>query len=118
MPNILGWVFVREVIDCGPLIDDQQKALLIELMDVAVFEVEDRVVKEARVRLVANEWDAKSGVLADAKDVLTLTKLVLFLLTLDNDNPCLHSRVCLWNKLREAYSFDFLNGLCLMKVGK
>jgi hypothetical protein len=87
-------------------------------MDVAVFEVEDRVMKETRVRLVAHEWDTKSGVLADAEDLLTLAKLVLFLLTLDNDNPCLHSGVCSWNKLGEAYRFDFLDGLPLMKVGK
>lgn len=95
-----------------------EQVLLVKLVDVAVFEVEDRVMKETRVRLVANEWDAESGILADAKNVLPLAKLVLFLLTLDNDNPCLHSGVCFWNKLGEACRFDFLDGLRLMKVGK
>jgi hypothetical protein len=86
MPNILGRILIGEVIDRGPLIHNQQQALLIELVDVAVSKVEHRVMKETSVGLVAQEWDAKSGVLADAEDVLSFAKFVLLLFALDDND--------------------------------
>ena len=80
-------------------------------MDVAVFELEDWVMEEERVWLVADEWETKRGILEDAEDVVPLPKLVLFLLALDDDDPSFRGRVGSWHQLREARGFDLLDTL-------